>query len=68
MHKKYLAGHKYHIGPLEKSSAALKKQRKKSKAAKYGFDQKGHQISREVKECQARVDEYRVQGLRQVCI
>ncbi len=44
IHKKYIAGHKYHSGPLEKAQAALKKHRKKSKAAKYGFDQKEFQV------------------------
>ena len=43
VHKKYLAGHKYHAQAADKAHSALKKQRKKNKN-KYGFDQKEVQV------------------------
>ena len=44
IHKKYHAGNKYHLTPLEKSQKVLKNHRKKNKSAKYGFDQKDIQV------------------------
>ena len=44
VHKKYLAGHKYHLSPYEKAQLALKKQKKKNKN-KFGFDQKELQVN-----------------------
>lgn len=43
LHKKYGAGHKYHLGIFDKSNNVLKKYKKKAKA-KYGFDQKEMQV------------------------
>ena len=44
IHKKYQAGNKYHISPLDKAQKTLKNHRKKHKSAKYGFDQKDRQV------------------------
>ena len=45
IHKKYQAGNKFHISPLDKAQKTLKNHRKKHKSAKYGFDQKDMQVS-----------------------
>ena len=43
LHKKYGAGHKYHLGIYDKAQTSLRKHKKKAKA-KYGFDQKEMQV------------------------
>ncbi|KAI0221624.1 Brain-specific angiogenesis inhibitor 1-associated protein 2 [Lamellibrachia satsuma] len=67
VYKKYMAGHKYNVVPYEKAQTTLKKHKKKTKA-KYGFDQKEMQYTRQVREYRVNLNEYHLQGLRQALL